>query len=419
MHLLNFKKNFLIFMVLLMAPSLIQAKEFNISISAINDAKLFSYEVDPGEIIKDKIRLKNNSSEDQLLELHIVDANINENGSAYLKGVDDAQKIVGTWGEIGIENPIPVKTGEQLDIPFTLQVPKDLAPGSYEGGFVIQGAAAESNEANKASIDENGKKKTQATIAVLSRIGVRINIQVKGEVKFNLSWEEMNHEKIDGKIVFHYKIANTGNANAMLKGALTLKPWFEQEKTIDLQLSNPWPGTSIQPQYILENPPPFGRIKASSTIEYQRIDVFNKPIKENEKDEGKWEKSLTIWLIPIKEMVASLMIFAIAFAVLQYKGKRFQAMLKSWSQYRVKENENLMSIAQMQKIDWKFLAKMNKIKAPYILTPGQTLLVPAPIQNTNSQIPNTSPLFPNLINASQPTPTPNQEIQNPPAAPAA
>ena len=50
--------------------------------------------------------------------------------------------------------------------------------------------------------------------------------------------------------------------------------------------------------------------------------------------------------------------------------------IKNAKEYIVKTGDTLLSIANKRDMGWRFLAKMNKIKAPYSIAKGDKLLVP-------------------------------------------
>jgi hypothetical protein len=47
-----------------------------------------------------------------------------------------------------------------------------------------------------------------------------------------------------------------------------------------------------------------------------------------------------------------------------------------WIEYKVEDGESLDSLAKKHEVDWRILAKVNKIRAPYALEIGQDILVP-------------------------------------------
>jgi hypothetical protein len=74
-------------------------------------------------------------------------------------------------------------------------------------------------------------------------------------------------------------------------------------------------------------------------------------------------------------------IFLIVLCVLVFllvkRGRKELSYQKVWTKaYKVDENEDIVQIAQKYKVDWKEIAKVNKLKPPYTITSGQVLKVP-------------------------------------------
>jgi hypothetical protein len=100
------------------------------------------------------------------------------------------------------------------------------------------------------------------------------------------------------------------------------------------------------------------------------------------------ERTLSFWIIPTKELLISFAISLICFFVLMYRSRRFQKLLSATQSYQWPTDESLVAIATRYKTDWKLLAKLNKIKSPYMVFTGQTLRLPTP-DNTPAPQPST------------------------------
>jgi len=50
--------------------------------------------------------------------------------------------------------------------------------------------------------------------------------------------------------------------------------------------------------------------------------------------------------------------------------------MSNWVQYKVKKDDDINSLSKKYDINWKILAKTNKLKAPYIIRSGDILKVP-------------------------------------------
>ena len=67
----------------------------------------------------------------------------------------------------------------------------------------------------------------------------------------------------------------------------------------------------------------------------------------------------------------------IVIGVVLYRRREKNDALHHWRTYTIKEHDSVQSIADGRGISWKKLAKMNDLKAPYVLTSGEKIRVPA------------------------------------------
>lgn len=83
---------------------------------------------------------------------------------------------------------------------------------------------------------------------------------------------------------------------------------------------------------------------------------------------------------PWSEIAAATIFFLVIF--FGYLAVKIYLRIKngriSWVGYEIKEGDGIKSLSDKFGISWKSLAKKNKIKAPFILEPGQVILVPHP-----------------------------------------
>lgn len=56
--------------------------------------------------------------------------------------------------------------------------------------------------------------------------------------------------------------------------------------------------------------------------------------------------------------------------------KRKHWINKEWTQYKIKQGDNLEKLSKKYDVSYKLLIKANKLKLPYTLTKGQTIKVP-------------------------------------------
>jgi spore germination protein YaaH len=56
--------------------------------------------------------------------------------------------------------------------------------------------------------------------------------------------------------------------------------------------------------------------------------------------------------------------------------KRKKWIMKNWVQYKARKNDDINSLSEKFDVNWKLLARTNRLKAPYIIKSGDILKVP-------------------------------------------
>ncbi|HEY0965267.1 MAG TPA: LysM peptidoglycan-binding domain-containing protein, partial [Candidatus Saccharimonadales bacterium] len=100
-----------------------------------------------------------------------------------------------------------------------------------------------------------------------------------------------------------------------------------------------------------------------------------------------WAKSQVVFIMP---QPLALLIFAITLLVLGWgiaylivHYRRTKQILATWRRYRVKDGDTLEYLAQATGTSWKRIAKVNGIKAPYVLNAGTIIRLPKPAAKKN------------------------------------
>lgn len=176
-----------------------------------SDRPSYSYALDPGGRLDDGLVVANNGTTPLHLDVYAADAFTTEQGGLDLRGkdakqngVDAKQTGVGAW--VRTDRPdVTIPPGATAEVPFTVALPDDAAPGEYMGGIVTSpattGAAADAGTANG------------------QRLGIRIRLRVGGELHPSLSVENLrvrysgtSNPLGTGDATVTYTIHNTGNS---------------------------------------------------------------------------------------------------------------------------------------------------------------------------------------------------------------
>jgi len=268
---------------------------------------------------------------------------------------------------------------EHYFVPFTFKVPENVDVGEHTGGILIQRADSEDSHTDEGS-----------AVKLSTRVGVRIYQTVPGEIIEKINIESFNVEKnfreFDfsrfffakwfGKenekpedYVVSTKINNSGNVSVGFKETIKVKDIFFDKRNDEAVRSY----QALRDDYFVSNysweNPRFGLFEFSNAIDY----------KDNDGEERVLRASTVKKLIlPIREIVLTLAIILIIIAInvakKEYVKRKYR--IKDWVKYNVEEGDDINSLAEEYNIDWKILAKVNKIKIPFKLNIGEDILVP-------------------------------------------
>lgn len=195
---------------------------------------------DPGETIQAKIALRDVSSSSLLVTNEINDFTaIGEDGTPKII-LDQAEPS--PYSLIKWISPIPsvtLKSRQIQNVPVTINVPKDAAPGGYYGVVRFTATAPE--------IEGNG-------VSLSTSIGALIFVRVKGDATQKLSVEEFFVSKKGKKgfifestpLEFVQRLKNEGNVHEQPIGRILVKDLFGRPAVnlnVNLEGRNILPGT--------------------------------------------------------------------------------------------------------------------------------------------------------------------------------
>ena len=338
---------------------------------ASSDENWFTYELAPGDSVKDSIKIMNNKETSQTFYVYPADTTKSTGGGFAIKQRKEEMNDIGSWIEIGIsgdEITLPPKSSRTIN--FTLTVPNDdkLDAGEHAGGIAVEEKP-----------NENLPKKEG--INIHTRIGIRVYVTLPGEIIKNIEYKSFakNISGFRSFIIprtyqFLVTFNNTGNVSNTVEMTFSAKNLIsrkvETQKYTQL-LTRDTEGTNT----FNWKAPFFGIYKFKVEGIYQTIDgtkSFN-------------TKSFFGIIIPWDLVV--IIVAICVFAWKRYKKYKDMYSGKDCTKYKVKKQDTLESLAKRHSTTWKFIAKVNKIKAPFSIKEGQTVLVPKPTtkRKTKSQ----------------------------------
>lgn len=327
----------------------------------------FSYEMGLGAVKKDGLMVVNNTKTKKKFIVYAADSVSSTDGGFACRQFAEDKKEVGSWIKLE-KGEVELAPGTNEIIPFTISVPTKTDSGEHNGCFLIQEKKEEVNKDEKKS-----------GIQLSIRTGVRVSIIIPGDLIKKISLDKFEiSNKTNGNYIFKSSVKNSGNVSVntdvrvIVKNALGIP-----HKTLGGEYIVLRNETSV---WNFELPKPFwgGFYKAKLIVKY------NPEIKGDLKDKSKLktlesEKEISFYAFPTAKgfMFEVLILLFIVFNLyLLSVWKKRQNWIKTWKKYSLARATNIKVLAEKYEVNWKLLANVNKIKAPYMLSAKDEIVVP-------------------------------------------
>ncbi len=174
-----------------------------------------SYELAPGATIKDSVSVWNFGDVTLTFHVYATDAFNNQTGQFTLFPGATAPRDVGGWVKLQT-NDIAVAPKQRVDIPITVTVPADAAPGDHAGAVLASSPTP--------TLNSQGQP-----ITVDRRVGSRIYLRVTGPVNPELVVENLSTKyhgifnPFSGSADVEYTVRNPGNVRLGAHQTLVVK----------------------------------------------------------------------------------------------------------------------------------------------------------------------------------------------------
>ncbi|YAF74007.1 hypothetical protein NE358_14730 [Sphingomonas sp. G5] len=164
------------------------------------DRPNYAYDLLPGGTVGDALYVANRSPQPITLRVYAADGFLTEDGALDILAGDAESTDLGSW--VSIESSeLTLDSGASAEVPFTVAVPADAAPGDYAAGIVASMLVT----ADNGTVTER-------------RLGSRVHLRVQGALAPSLAVGEVAvdyHGTANpaeaGSATVTYTLTNTGN----------------------------------------------------------------------------------------------------------------------------------------------------------------------------------------------------------------
>ncbi|MBI5037585.1 MAG: LysM peptidoglycan-binding domain-containing protein [Candidatus Kerfeldbacteria bacterium] len=254
-------------------------------------------------------------------------------------------------------------------VPFTIQVPQDADVGELDGCILIQ----EKPKAQDA---------TAEGISIATRTGLRVSVTIPGEIRRQLEIIGLTvTPQTNWSAVIRPTVRNSGNVSVDALVRVVTKNFLGQmvadhggEYSILRETTSSW-------NY--ELPAQFwgGWFHTTMMVDYDRDATLElgKTGVDHVQLSG---PTVTFFLMPSLYALliyGGVMLLLIFLAGVWWWTRRRKLWIeKTWVSYKIKKGDTVKSIVKRYNVSWQLLVKVNRMKAPFDLTPGTSIKVPPP-----------------------------------------
>ncbi|ACZ31779.1 protein of unknown function DUF916 cell surface putative [Xylanimonas cellulosilytica DSM 15894] len=245
-------------LVVLAGAAPASADDVTWSLAPVGGTPNFVYAVEPGQSVDDVLVVTNPTASPIDLAVYGTDAFTTAEGQLDLLPAAQEPTGLGTWLETSAST-VHVEAGSRVEVPFTLRVPDDAAPGDHAGGIVTSLATTSGD----------------GTLTVDRRLALRVHARVAGELTPALAVTGVDvvaHGTLAPRgtvtATVTYTLTNTGNTRLVPTESVRVSgPGGSGARVVTDTLDEVLPGSAVQRTVEVTGVRPLGRATADVRVD--------------------------------------------------------------------------------------------------------------------------------------------------------
>jgi LysM repeat protein len=333
---------------------------------------IFIHYIAPLETQRNGVQVVNFTNETKTLQVYATDSIVSSGGVFGCAQMVDEKKHVGSWVKMD-KNEVTLESGDTEIIGFSITAPQGADVGENDGCIVIQ----EKSGATQTVEGEN------SSITLSFRTAIRLAVFLPGEVKKSvkiLGYAASRSE--DGNFVLKPRVKNDGNVSLDATLNTYTRGFFGGGVDNYTQKSPLLRNVTSDSNIPYKRPFWGGWIKSYFTVTYDANTANSLGDDQNEELVTLKSQQIIFFSPPkglaiLLEVLILLVFVAIAYFIYRrFMGGAPRRKKDKWRTITLNNAIDIETLARHYHIGWKKLAKVNRLKAPYILRAGSAVKVP-------------------------------------------
>lgn len=327
---------------------------------------IFIYTLEAKKTQDDAVLVTNNTDRVQTISIYPTDAVITNTGAFSCEQKVEELDSVGSWIKLA-KSEVTLQPGTDREVPFKITMPSKVDVGEYNGCLAFE--------------PKGDKGEVEGNVRIRTRSAVRVAVTVPGDLRKQVDITEFSVvSKQGGGQDYTLSLENTGNVSADTTSIIALKSLIGTDLYSN-KGTYPVLADSTYDVIFSNDALPFwgGWYRVSASIAYDKAAGSLGSTASSDMVK-KYAKDKYVFISPAPLAVAIYFgILAIILAGILYvwiRRREKNYALSNWQLHTVKQGETIQSLAESRGESWQKLAKVNGIKAPYILAEGTKIRIP-------------------------------------------
>ncbi len=329
-----------------------------------DEALSYNFTLQPGENAADSFTITNYGESPLHLIFYGADAVPSGDSAFSAKSFTDKQTTIGTWIGFG-QKEVDLEGLAKKTIDFTIIVPDKTPPGTYAGAVAVS------------TVSDPKKQKGAVGVVSIQRSIIPVYIKIPGEEKTAYEFNSFSFDQKSTNPFFQIDLKNGGNTVIDADGQIEIFNVLSVVPVVTLPISKTEFYGGDESSLKL----PLGPIAANGLTNnfkaVAKVTFYSMDIKTGEKNRletvtREVEFGISHWDILIWMCLGILVIIIliVAWILLKRNAK------KKARTYIAEENDTIENIAKKFSTSWQKIAKLNNLKPPYSIKPGNKILIP-------------------------------------------